>query len=290
VNDQAPPPPDDGYWAHNLDPFILQFPESWPLEGIRWYGLAYVAGFAAAYGLLWLYSKKGRAPFTAEQRADLLTAVIIGTLVGGRLGYFLLGYSGEFWKNPLIFFNIQQGGMASHGGMVGILLGMLWFARKNKYPFWSVADIVVTLGPPGVFFGRIANFINGELYGRPADVPWAMHFLDFRRIPGTDYFEYYWTVPVHPSQLYQAAMEGLLLALYLQWRFWTTDPAKRVKGQLAGEFLIGYALLRILGEVFREPDSALILGMPKGMFYSVFMILAGVAIIALQRKASSKST
>lgn len=261
------------------------------MEGIRWYGLSYVAAFLFAWWLLWLYSKKDRSPFTAEQRADLLTAVIIGTLVGGRIGYFLLGYGGDFWSNPLILFQVQKGGMASHGGMVGILVGMWWFARKHKYPFWRVADIVVTLGPPGVFFGRIANFINGELYGRPTDVTWAMHFLDTRRVPGTDYYEYFWTVPVHPSQLYQAGMEGLLLALYLQARFWLSDPNKRPYGQLAGEFLIGYALLRILGEVFREPDRgvSLILGLSRGTFYSLFMILGGVALIVWRRAVDKKS-
>ncbi len=286
-----PPPPNDGYWSHDLNPFIIQFPESWPLEGIRWYGLAYVAGFAVAWWLLWLYSKKGRSPFTAEQRADLLTAVIFGTLIGGRLGYFLLGYGGDFWKNPLIILNVQKGGMASHGGMVGILLGMLWFSWKTKFPFWQVADIAVTLGPPGVFFGRIANFINGELYGRPADIPWAMHFLDTRNIPGTDYYEYFWTPPVHPSQLYQAGMEGLLLALYLQLRFWLSAPAKRPHGQLAGEFLIGYALLRIIGEIFRQPDAgvSLILGLSRGQFYSGFMIIIGTAIIVMQRKTFARA-
>lgn len=285
---QTPPPPDTGHWVHQINPFLIQFPESWPLEGIRWYGLAYVAGFAFAWWLLWLYSKKERSPFTPEQRADLLTAVIIGTLVGGRLGYFLLGYSGEFWSNPLIFFQVQKGGMASHGGMVGILLAMLWFARKHKYPFWQVSDIVVTLGPPGVFFGRIANFINGELYGRPSDVPWAMHFLDLRYNYAVGQYEPFWTPPVHPSQLYQASMEGLLLALYLQARFWLSDPANRTFGQLSGEFLIGYGMLRIAGEVFRQPDSELILGISKGSFYSVLMVVAGIAIIALRRKASPK--
>lgn len=286
---QIPPPPDDGYWAPHFDPFLIQFPDGWPLEGIRWYGLAYIAGFFAAWLLLRLYHKYGRSPLNSEQQADLLTAVIIGTLLGGRIGYFVLGYGGDFWSNPLVIFKVWEGGMASHGGMIGILCGVLWFAWKNKFPFWQIADITVTLGPPGVFFGRIANFVNGELYGRPSDAPWAMHFLDTRRVIGTDYYEYFWTIPVHPSQLYQAAMEGLLLAIYLQLRMWLGKPGQRPFGQLTGEFLVGYGLLRIAGEVFREPDAALILGLSRGTFYSLFMVAAGVGIIIYSRIKLSKS-
>ncbi|GHC05105.1 prolipoprotein diacylglyceryl transferase [Cerasicoccus arenae] len=259
------------------------------MDGIRWYGLAYVAGFIAGWALLRLYFKKGRSPFNPEQQADLLTALVIGTLLGGRLGYYLLYRFDELLHDPLMIFRVWEGGMASHGGMVGILLGMVWFTYKNKASFWQVADITVTLGPPGVFFGRLANFINGELYGRPSDAPWAMHFLDYWRNPTTGYGEYFWTPAVHPSQLYQAGMEGLLLTVYLQARFWLSDPAKRTIGQLTGEFLIGYALLRIAGEVFREPDATLILGLSRGSFYSLFMIIAGVAIIAFRRKAASRT-
>ncbi|MFB9901421.1 prolipoprotein diacylglyceryl transferase, partial [Cerasicoccus arenae] len=277
------------HWVHQLDPFLFRFPEGWPVDGIRWYGLAYVAGFIAGWALLRLYFKKGRSPFNPEQQADLLTALVIGTLLGGRLGYYLLYRFDELLHDPLMIFRVWEGGMASHGGMVGILLGMVWFTYKNKASFWQVADITVTLGPPGVFFGRLANFINGELYGRPSDAPWAMHFLDYWRNPTTGYGEYFWTPAVHPSQLYQAGMEGLLLTVYLQARFWLSDPAKRTIGQLTGEFLIGYALLRIAGEVFREPDATLILGLSRGSFYSLFMIIAGVAIIAFRRKAASRT-
>jgi len=286
VNPLIPPPPDTGHWVHDLNEFVIRFPESWPIEGVRWYGLAYVAGFAIAWFLLRLYWKKGRSPYDPPQQADLLTAIIIGVLVGGRLGYYLLYKIEVVLANPLVLLKVWEGGMASHGGMVGILVAMIWFARKTQTSFWQVSDITVTLGPPGVFLGRIANFINGELYGREASVPWAMHFLDVRQIPGTNAYEYFWTPPVHPSQLYQAAMEGLILAIYLQFRFWKRDPAKPVFGQLTGEFLIGYAILRIIGEVFRQPDVgvSLILGMSRGMFYSLFMVVAGAAIIVHQRR------
>ncbi|WP_269541502.1 prolipoprotein diacylglyceryl transferase [Cerasicoccus fimbriatus] len=287
---QLPPAPDTGYHVHDFDPFLLRFPESWPIDGLRWYGLAYVAAFALAFGLLRLYYKRGRSPYNPEQQADLLFAVILGTLLGGRLGYFLLYRFDDIIQDPLLFLRVWEGGMASHGGMVGIVLGMAWFARKSKTSFWQVADIICTLGPPGVFFGRLANFINGELYGRPTDVPWAYHFLDYRVDPLTGYGEWFWTPPVHPSQLYQAGMEGLLLTIYLQARFWLSTPGRRPLGQLAGEFLIGYAILRILGEVFREPDASLIFGLSRGSFYSLFMIIAGVAIITLRRKAKQTNT
>ncbi|WP_309382167.1 prolipoprotein diacylglyceryl transferase [Cerasicoccus frondis] len=282
---QLPPKPETGHWVHDLDPFIIRFPEGWPIDGLRWYGLAYVAGFAVAFFLLRLYYKRGRSPYNPDQQADFLFAIILGTLIGGRLGYFLLYRFDELLQNPLLILRVWEGGMASHGGMIGIVLGMLWFARKTKTSFWRVADITCTLGPPGVLFGRIANFINGELYGRPTDSAWGMHFLDYRYNPLTGYNEWFWTQPVHPSQLYQAAMEGLVLTIYMQARFWLSDPNKRSLGQLTGEFLIGYALLRIAGEVFREPDASLILGMSRGAFYSLFMIIAGAAIITLRRKA-----
>ncbi|MGE9295831.1 MAG: prolipoprotein diacylglyceryl transferase [Puniceicoccales bacterium] len=284
MNPQIPPPPDTGFPVHQMDPFLVRFPEAWPLDGIRWYGLAYIAGFAIAWFLLRLYWKKGRSPYNPVQQADLLTAIVIGVIVGGRLGYYLLYRFDALLANPLILFKVWEGGMASHGGMVGIVIALIWFARKTQTSFWQAADVTVTLGPPGVFLGRIANYINGELYGREASVPWATHFLDVQWIPSIGAWQYVWTPPVHPSQLYQAGMEGLLLALYLQFRFWMVDPAKRVWGQLAGEFLIGYAVLRILGEVFREPDASLILGMSRGMFYSLFMILAGAAIIIVRRQ------
>ncbi len=286
---QLPPKPDTGHWVHDLDPFLIRFPDGWPIDGLRWYGLAYVAGFAVAFFLLHLYYKRNRSPFNPDQQSDLLFAVIIGTLAGGRLGYFLLYRFGDILQDPLLFFRVWEGGMASHGGMIGILLGMLWFACKTKTSFWQVSDIVCTLGPPGVFFGRIANFINGELYGRPTDSAIGMHFLDYRIDSTTGYGEWFYTVPVHPSQLYQAGMEGLLLCIYLQLRFWLSSPDKRPLGQLTGEFLIGYALLRIAGEVFREPDAALILGLSRGTFYSLFMIIAGVAIITFRHKAKPQN-
>ncbi len=279
-----PAPPEGAYWVHNLDAFLVRFPESWPVAGIRWYGVAYLAGFAVAAWLLWLYHKKGRSPFNPDQQTTLLTAIIVGTLVGGRLGYLLLYDTGAFLSNPLIFFQVWKGGMASHGGMIGIVLALIWFARKMRTPFWRVADIVVTLGPAGVFFGRIANFINAELWGKPAEVSWAVIF-PIR--DGSGQLLGY-TPPSHPSQLYEAALEGLLILLYLQWRFWKTDVAEKNPGRISAEFLILYGIVRVIGELFREPDAGLIIGLSRGTFYSLWMVLIGGFLWARTVNCSDK--
>ncbi|WOO41737.1 prolipoprotein diacylglyceryl transferase [Rubellicoccus peritrichatus] len=275
------------YWKHDLDPFLIQFPDGWPLEGIRWYGLAYLAGFAVAAYLLHLYHKRGRSSLNPDQQTTLLTAIIVGTIIGGRLGYTLLYNFGEFIHNPLSIFQVWKGGMASHGGMVGILLAVIWFARKQKIRFWSVADIIVTLGPAGVLFGRIANFINAELWGKPATVAWAVIFPikdGAGQIIG-------YTIPRHPSQLYEAFLEGLLLLAYTQWRYWKTNITKNHPGQLACEFLIGYGIVRILGEVFREPDEyvTLIAGLSRGSFYSAVMVIIGIGLMIWLRKEQKGS-
>lgn len=280
---QSPVP---GYWVHDISPFLVRFPDSWPLDGIRWYGLAYLAGFAVAALLLHLYFKKGRSRLNPDQQTTLLTALIVGTIVGGRLGYMLLYDFGNFISNPLIFFQFQKGGMASHGGMVGIFLAMFWFARKTGNSFYTVADIVVTLGPAGVCLGRIANFVNGELWGKSADFSWAVIFPThngYGQITG-------YTTPVHPSQLYAALLEGLLIFVYLQWRFWKSDVVKTVPGQLGCEFLIGYAIMRMIGEIFREPDAALILGLSRGTFYSAVMLIIGIGLFLWRRSVKPVST
>lgn len=166
--------------------------------------------------------------------------------------------------------------MASHGAFVGVILAIVWFARYSAHvSLFAVGDWVVTLVPPGLFLGRIANFINGEVWGKITTVSWAVIFpqsapvgYPVELIPAR-----------HPSQLYEAALEGFVLGIYLQWRFWKSDVARRCPGQLAGEFLLGYAILRIVGEVFREPDADLILGISRGQFYSIFVGVAGLAIL-----------
>jgi len=269
------------YWVHDLSPFLVRFPEN-PLhiEGIRYYGLAYLCGFIGAWILFSLYYKKQRIPLNADQQTTLMTAVIIGVLAGGRIGYMLLYDLPAFLSNPLLVFRVDQGGMASHGGFIGVLLAVIWFSRKYKFSFLRLGDVICSVAPLGIFFGRIANFINGELWGRVTTFKWAVIFPDSPSVynPLTGI---YGPEPRHASQLYAATLEGLLLFIYVQWRFWKTRPPA---GQLAGEFLAGYGIVRIFGELFREPDASLILGLSRGQFYSLFMVAAGIGIVFYARK------
>jgi phosphatidylglycerol:prolipoprotein diacylglycerol transferase len=263
------------YWVDNFSPFIIRFTDNF---GIRYYGLAYLLGFVAGGWLLYGYAHAGRSLVPAAKVADLVTALVIGVLVGGRLGYFFL-YGGwrSFSSDPLLIFRVWEGGMASHGGMIGVALALAWFARANRIPFLHLGDLVASVAPAGLFFGRIANFINGELWGKMTRVPWAVIFPNSER-PGTPVKLMF---PRHPSQLYEAALEGALLFTYLQWRFWKSDAVRTRPGRLGGEFLAGYALVRIFCELFREPDEGvpLILGLSRGTFYSLFMIVIGAVLI-----------
>ncbi len=274
------------YWVHDLSPFLVRFPDNpLGLDGIRFYGLAYLLSFLAAWWLLKLYHKRGRFAIDADARATLMTAIIIGVLAGGRLGYMLLYDLAAFLENPLLLFRVDQGGMASHGGFVGVILALVWFARRQQCGLLELGDVVATLAPLGLMLGRIANFINGELWGRVSIVSWAVIFPNSPAAYNSDLGSY-GPEPRHPSQLYEAALEGALLLAYVQWRFWRTrQPA----GQLGGEFLLGYGLVRILGEMFREPDAALILGLSRGQFYSVFLLLAGIFVIRLASKRATSA-
>jgi len=266
------------YWTHDLSPFLIRFTEN---IGIRYYGLAYVLGFAGGWWLLRIYGRADRSPVRGEAAGDLMFALVLGVLAGGRLGSFFL-YEG--WQkisgDPLALLRVWEGGMASHGGFVGVMAALAWFARSRKIPLLVLGDIVVTLVPFGLLLGRVANFINGELWGNPSTVPWAVIFAHTGGGPE----------PRHPSQLYAAALEGALLLAFTQWRFWRTDVTRTRPGRLAGEFLAGYALVRMLGEMFREPDAALILGLSRGTFYSVFLLIAGVALVALAPKAKNSAS
>ncbi len=270
------------YYVVDFDPFALRFPEGWVLDGIRWYGLSYLAGFAIAMLLFNLYSKKGRSPLSPDDNSSLITYLLFGVIVGGRLGYMLFYDFGNFVSNPLSLFQIWKGGMASHGGFIGVVLAMLFFARAKKVSFWKIADIVTTACTPGIFFGRLANFVNGELWGKVSDVPWAMIFPR-SAAAGTAVEN---IAARHPSQLYEAFAEGLLIFAFLQWRFWRGNLPK---GRIAGEFLSLYAVVRIVCEIFREPDAGVepILGLSRGTFYSVLTLVAGLAIIAYSKFSES---
>jgi phosphatidylglycerol:prolipoprotein diacylglycerol transferase len=268
------------YWVHNLSPFLGPH---WGNIGIRYYGLSYVMGFFACAWLLSRYAKAGRSQLAAEKIPDLMIAIVIGVMVGGRLGSYLLYRPRDLIDDPIGFFRVWDGGMASHGGFIGVAVALFWFARKERIPFVHLGDLIVSAAPAGFFFGRIANFINGELWGKISDVPWAVIFprsvapeTPTALIP-----------PRHPSQLYEAGLEGLILLGYMQWRFWRSDVVRTQPGRLAGEFLIAYALLRAIGEIFREPDAPLLYGLSRGTFYSIFLVAAGLALILRRPRVSA---
>lgn len=292
------------YYLHNIDPWLIQFREG---VGIRWYGVAYVMGFLAAYLLFKQLAKRGYGELKESEVGDYITlAALLGVMLGGRLGFMLFYNFHEFIRAPWMFLEVWKGGMASHGGIIGLVLVTFFYARRRGYDWTGVGDNLVAVAPLGVFFGRIANFINGELYGKPATVPWAMQFPEemeryevwarvSARFPEFQYPQQVIAAmserpevvealreiltPRHPSQLYQAGMEGLalfaiLFAIRLRWK-------ELPYGILTGLFFIGYATFRILGEVFREPDyvGGLIFGIQKGQFYSFFMYAAGALLI-----------
>lgn len=274
------------YWVHDIDPVIWQISDS---LAIRWYGLAYIAAFVVAWVLMGLYMRRGRVEIGAEQREQYFLWMLVGVVVGGRLGYMLL-YDADNWlRDPLQLVRVWQGGMASHGGFIGVAIASAVLARKWGMPVLRLWDICASLTAIGLGIGRLANFINGELWGKVSYVSWAMIFPDSGRagVP-VEMIE-----PRHPSQLYQAGLEGFLLFGYIQWRFWRSDILQR-PGQLCGEFLIGYALMRSLGEVFREPDATLILGLSRGTFYSLFLLAVGIGLLvrglAISRKGKTVRT
>ncbi|MEK9632395.1 MAG: prolipoprotein diacylglyceryl transferase, partial [Opitutae bacterium] len=167
------------YWVHDLDPFLWQFPDSfshWGPGGIRWYGIAYLAGFISAFFLLKHYNRRKRSPYDGEQIMNLMTFLVLGVLLGGRIGYALLYRWNEFMEDPLILLRVWEGGMASHGGFIGVCIAILWYARYSKQSPLPIGDLIVSVVPPGLFFGRIANFINGELWGRTTEVSWGILF------------------------------------------------------------------------------------------------------------------
>jgi len=243
---------------------------------VRWYALAYVFGlFAGMWYARWLV-KRPPALMRGEQVDDFLLWVLGGVVLGGRLGYVLFYKPGEYLTQPLNILKTWEGGMSFHGGLLGVTLAIILYARHIKVDKWYVADLVACAAPIGLGLGRLANFINGELWGRIApDLPWGMVFPTGGEIPR------------HPSQLYQAALEGLLLfvVLHLLWR---KDDIRRRPGILTGVFWIGYGVARIVGEFFREPDAYLgflIGGATMGQLLSAPMILFGAFCIWRARSA-----
>jgi phosphatidylglycerol:prolipoprotein diacylglycerol transferase len=187
-------------------------------------------------------------------------------------------YQGEkFLNDPLTIFRVWEGGMASHGGFIGVFVATLWYAKKSSQSIKPIGDLIVSVVPPGLFFGRLANFINGELWGKVTLVEWG---VIFPKAP-----DFALGMARHPSQIYAALSEGLIPFIYIQWRFWRSSIINKYPGQLAGEFLIIYSVARIFNELFREPDATLFYGISRGQFYSIFLLIAGVFIICWARKA-----
>lgn len=212
---------------------------------LRWYSLAYIAGiFVGWWYLLKLLDQPG-APMARRHADDLVFYATLGIILGGRIGYILF-YQPSILLDPIQIFRLWDGGMSFHGGVIGVSLGILWMAKKNGLNWLRVHDYVACCVPFGLFFGRIANFINGELWGKPTDVAWGIVFP--RTVAGG-------LDPArHPSQLYEAALEGIVLLAVLGYMFWRTK-ARYEPGKLVGTFLLGYGLSRFLVEFYREPDS-----------------------------------
>jgi phosphatidylglycerol:prolipoprotein diacylglycerol transferase len=243
---------------------------------IHWYGMMYLVGFAAA----WLLgrARAHKAGWSAEQVSDLIFYGALGAVLGGRLGYILFYDLAAYLADPLAVFRVWEGGMAFHGGLLGVIVAMLLLARQQQRSFWAVADFTAPLVPIGLLAGRLGNFINGELWGRVTDVPWAMVFP---RDPEQ--------LARHPSQLYQAALEGMLLFVLL----WLYSARPRATGKIAGMFLLGYGTLRFIGEGFRQPDAHIgfvALGwMSMGQALSLPMMVFGLWIWFWAQRRSLKT-
>ncbi|MBS0236597.1 MAG: prolipoprotein diacylglyceryl transferase [Proteobacteria bacterium] len=253
---------------HSFDPIAIQLG---PIS-IRWYSLAYIVGIIAA---LWLISRlnqrlKQVVFVNNEQIYDSLLWVVFGIIIGGRLGYIIFYYTASVQKDWLSAVRIWDGGMSFHGGLVGLVIGLWLYSRRANINFLRVCDLASCASPIGLFLGRVANFINGELYGKPTDLPWAVVF------PMVDH------QPRHPSQLYEAVLEGILLLCIMLLSFWS-EAIRNTPGRLSGLFLVSYASIRITVEhFFREPDMQL------GLFYGILsmgqilslpMLLVGIYLL-----------
>ncbi|WP_349357815.1 prolipoprotein diacylglyceryl transferase [Stappia sp.] len=261
----------------SIDPVLIEFGPF----AIRWYALAYIAGLLLGWrmmrSLVATDRHWGATPRpTLADVDDFVVYATLGTILGGRLGYVLFYAPGYYLQNPLDALAVWSGGMSFHGGFLGVVVAMILFARARKIPLWTLFDLAGVVAPIGLFFGRIANFINGELWGRVTDVPWAMVF------PGAG------DAPRHPSQLYEAALEGLLLLVIA--RILVARGGLQRPGLIAGTFALGYGLSRSFVEFFRVPDAHIGYlgpGLTMGILLSLPMIAVGLWAItrALSRPA-----
>ena len=262
--------------------FTLPFPAVSPVLFefgpivIRWYALAYIVGLVLGWRYCLYLTRHPRLLIKESDIDDFLVWATLGVILGGRIGFVLFYQPAEYLAHPDTILMVWKGGMSFHGGLIGVIVAMLLFTYRRQLPFFQLADIVACATPIGLFFGRIANFVNGELFGRPSDVPWAMIF------PGGG------PIPRHPSQLYEAVLEGIVLFIVL-FVLATTFQARRWPGILSGAFLAGYGIARMIGEFFREPDPQLGFlwgGATMGQLLSAPMVLLGIAVMlyAYRRK------
>ena len=246
---------------------------------LKWYSLAYLAGILVGWWYLLKLLAQPGAPMARRHADDLVFYVTLGIILGGRIGYVLF-YGEDMWSDPGRIFRLWDGGMSFHGGVVGTSVGIILMARKNKLNWLRIHDYVACCAPFGLFFGRLANFVNGELWGKATDVPWAIVFP--HTVPGG-------LDPArHPSQLYEAGLEGLGLGLLLWFLFWRTQ-SRYEPGKLTGWFLLGYGCCRFFVEFFREADEQLMefaerTGLHMGQWLTLPMIVGGIYLIATAKR------
>jgi phosphatidylglycerol---prolipoprotein diacylglyceryl transferase len=267
---------------------VLPFPAVNPVLvhigplAVRWYALAYIVGIIAG----WFYARAliaserlwgGPAPLTVTDYDDFIVWITLGIILGGRTGYVLFYNLPYFAANPLKVFELWNGGMSFHGGVLGCIVAVVLFARARSIPMLSLGDVTTAVAPIGLFLGRLANFINGELWGRPTDVPWAMIFPNGGPLPR------------HPSQLYEATLEGVVLFIVLG--LLVRAGALKRPGVVTGAFALGYGVARIICEFFREPDIQIGFlwgGLTMGMLLCIPLMLAGVAVLAYASRGAPK--
>lgn len=251
---------------YTLDPIAFSFG---PFT-VRWYGLAYVMGFIAAAIIIYSVARHWKLRFDFDSLLTIILGIILGVVLGGRLGYVLFYGSGYYFAHPAEILAFSQGGMSFHGGLLGAIIAEIIVARIIKMPFWSIADLCVIAAPVGLFFGRCANFINGELWGAVTDMPWGVVFGGSAG-----------SVPRHPTQLYEAVLEGLLMFIIMMVLARKVPP--RPRGTFAGTFLTLYGIFRFLIEFVRQPDAHIgyLAGnwFTMGQLLSLPLIVGGIALL-----------
>lgn len=249
----------------DIDPVLISFGPF----AVRWYSLAYIAGLVLGWRLIRHLAVKPAYNINPNKVDDFIVWATLGVILGGRIGYILFYNFSYFAENPLKIFMVWEGGMSFHGGFLGVVIATLFFCRQHRINFFKLSDLLACATPIGLFFGRIANFINAELFGRVTNVPWGVVF------PNSG------PAPRHPSQLYEAALEGLLLFVVINIMARYSAVQNR-RGFLTGAFLSGYAASRIFVELFRQPDAhigLLLLNLTLGQWLSLPMLAAGIYIM-----------